>query len=79
MELVKLFPVHQYSVDIFHILVFQEYCALMESRIPFGPGLWAWWLLRIPLVLTNRIYKNESAVFLYCRFSLFPDYLCSYN
>ena len=38
MDLVKLFPVHQYSVDIFHILVLREYCALMESRIP---AVWA--------------------------------------
>ena len=59
----------------FHILVFQEYCALIESRIPLRPGLWAWGLLRLPLILKNRINKIESAVYLYCRFSLFPDYL----
>ena len=34
MELVKLLPVHQYGVDIFHILVLQEYWVLLESRIP---------------------------------------------
>ena len=56
MELVKFLPVYQYSVDIFfHILVFQEYCALMESRIPFGPGLWAWWL-----VVAHSISSHEQ-------------------
>ena len=38
-------------------------------------------LLLFPLVLMNRLNKTESAVFLYCRFSLFlkdpffPEYL----
>ena len=38
-------------------------------------------LLVFPFVLMNRLNKTESAVFLYCRFSLFwggsifPDYL----
>ena len=27
--------------------------------------------LHVTLVLINRLYKTESAVFLYCRFSLF--------
>ena len=75
MELVKLLPVHLYSVDIFPYSVSQEYCALMESRIPLRPGLWAWGLLRVPLIPKNRINKTESVVNLYCRFSLFPDYL----
>ena len=39
MELVKLLPVHLYSVDIFHILVLREYWVLMESRIQFKPVL----------------------------------------
>ena len=30
---------------------------MMESRTPHEPGLWACWLLRIPLVLTNIINK----------------------
>ena len=34
-ELVTLSPVHRYSVDIFHILVLQEYWVLTESRTPF--------------------------------------------
>ena len=38
-ELVKLLPVHRYSVDIFHILVLQEYWVLMESRILLKPVL----------------------------------------
>ena len=64
----------------FHTLVFQEYCALMESRTPLGPGLWAWLLLLIPLVLTNRINKTESAVFLYFSISrLFVVLLTNYE
>ena len=38
-ELVKLLPVHRYSVDIFHILVLHEYRVLMENRIPIKPVL----------------------------------------
>ena len=33
-KLVKLLPVHRYSVDIFHILVLQEYWALSKREIP---------------------------------------------
>ena len=33
LELVKLLPVHRYRVDIFHILVLQEYWLLTESKI----------------------------------------------
>ena len=50
----------------------------MESRIPFGPGLWAMWLAvahSISSLEQNQL--TESAVFLYCRLSLFPDYLWS--
>ena len=50
-ELVKLLPVHRHSVDIFHILVLQEYWILRESRIPLKPVLGAWELLHFPLVL----------------------------
>ena len=39
MELVKLLPVHQYNVDIFHILVLQEYWVLTEIRILLKPVL----------------------------------------
>ena len=35
--LVKLLPEHRYSVNIFHILVLQEYWFLMESRMPIKP------------------------------------------
>ena len=61
------------------VLIFFPYSclALMESRIPLGLGLWAPELLRVSLVLTNRFNTTESVVFLHCRFSLFPDYLCS--
>ena len=38
-ELVKLLPVHRYSVDVFHILVLKEYWVLTESRIPLKPVL----------------------------------------
>ena len=38
-ELVKLLPIHRYRVDIFHILVLQEYWVLTESRIPLKPVL----------------------------------------
>ena len=41
-ELIKLLPVYRYMLTFFfHIQVFKEYCALMESRITLGPGLWA--------------------------------------
>ena len=39
MELVKLLPVHPYSVDIFHVLVLQEYLVLTENRIPLKTAL----------------------------------------
>ena len=35
----KLLQVHHYSVDIFHILVLQEYRVLMESGISLKPVL----------------------------------------
>ena len=41
MELVKLLPVHRYSVDffLFHILVLQEYWVLAVNRIMLKPVL----------------------------------------
>ena len=33
----KFLPLHRYSVDMFHILVFQGYWVLMESRISLKP------------------------------------------
>ena len=38
-ELVKLLPVHGYSVDHLHILVLHEYWVLTESRILLKPVL----------------------------------------
>ena len=42
-------------------MVLQEYCVLKESRISLKPVLGG----------INRLNKTESAVFIYCRFSLF--------
>ena len=39
LELVKLLPVHPYSVDIFYVLVLQEYLVLTENRIPLKTAL----------------------------------------
>ena len=39
MELVKLLPLHWFSVDNFHILVLWEYWVLKESRIRLKPVL----------------------------------------
>ena len=58
----------------FHILVFQNYCALMESRIPLRLGLWAWGL-RLPLILKNRI-KKMSLLFTYIVDSLYFQIIC---
>ena len=63
----------------FSYSVLQEYCVLTESRIPLKPG--GGELLHFPLVLMNGLNLTESAVFLYCRFSVFlkdpfcPDYV----
>ena len=73
----KLFPVHRYSVDIFHILVFQEYWDLTESRMLGGMRL-----LHFLLVLMNGLNKAGSSVILYCRFSLSlkdPFFQISFN
>ena len=59
----------------FHTLVFQEYCALIESRIRLGPGPWVWWFLRIPLVLTNRT-NQLSLLFSYIIGSLYFQIIC---
>ena len=61
----------RYSIDIFHILVLWKYWNLKESRIWLKPVLGACELLHFPLVIMNRLNKTESAVFEYCRFSLF--------
>ena len=36
----SVFKKNNYIVDIFHVLVLQEYWVLMESRIPLKPVLW---------------------------------------
>ena len=64
MQLVKLLPIHRYCIDIFHILVLQEYWVLAESRIPLKPVLGG-----VGIVALSN--KTDSGVFLYCRFSLF--------
>ena len=61
-SLQKILPVHRYSVDIFI-----EYWVLTGSRIPLKPVLDG---VRI-YALSIRLNKTESAVFFYCRFSLF--------
>ena len=40
------------------------FCYERDFRIPLKP-------VHIPIVLINRLNKTESAVFLYCMFSLF--------
>ena len=63
--------------------VLQGYWVLAESRIPLKPVLGGMRTVALLLVLMNRLNKTKSAVFLYCRFSLFlkdpffPDYLDS--
>ena len=54
----------------FHILVIQEYFILTESRIPLNSVLGGMRIVALSLVLMNRLNTTESAVFLYCRFSL---------
>ena len=56
-ELVKLLPVNWYNVDIYHILVLQEYWVLTDSRIPLNPVLGAWELLHFPLFLISDSIK----------------------
>ena len=79
MEFVKILIVHRYSVDIFHILVHQEYWVLTESRIPLKlvPGDVR--IIALSISSYEQTKKTKSAVFLYCRFFLFlnnPFFLC---
>ena len=55
----------------FHILVLQKNWVLTESRIPLKPVLGGVRIVALLLVLMNRLNETESAVLLYCRFSLF--------
>ena len=71
MELVKLLPVHRYSV------VFYSYSGpsgILGSRGKQNTAQASARGVRIvalPLVLMNRHNKTEFAVFLYCSFSVF--------
>ena len=58
-ELVKFIPVNQYSVDIFSIFwSFRNIVLLWKVEFRLGQCCGrGGWLLRIPLVLTNRINK----------------------
>ena len=50
----------------FHILFFRN-IGFGQLKPVVGAREW----LNFPIVLMNRLYKYESAVFLYCRFSIF--------
>ena len=72
MELVEILPVHRYSVDIFYIFwSFRNIGSGRKQNTANRPVLGACELLHFPLILMNILNKTESAVFLYCRFSLF--------
>ena len=68
-------------VDIFHVLVLKEYWFLTEYCLSqcWGGGVIIVALSK--LVFMNSLNKTKSAVFLYCRFTLFlkdpsfPEYL----
>ena len=65
---------HSYKTVLlifFHILVLQEYWVLTESRMLLKQVLGGVRIVALSIVLINRLNKTESAVFLYCRFSLF--------
>ena len=72
-ELVKLLPDHRYSVNIFFIIwSFRSVGFWQKAEYCFSQCQGhATVLLHFPLFLINRLYKTESAVSLYCRFSLF--------
>ena len=53
---------------IFHNLVFQQYWVLTESRIPLKSVLGE---VRIIALSISSHEQTQSAVFLFCRFSLF--------
>ena len=74
MKLEKFLPVHRYSVGKFsYSCLPRVYWFLTISIKPLKPVLGAWKLLHFLLVLMNRLSKTESAVFVYCRFSLFLE------
>ena len=55
----------------FHILVLQEYWVLTESRIPLKTVIGDVRIVALSISCSNEQTKKcESAVFLYCRFSL---------
>ena len=55
----------------FHILGLQECWVLMESRIPLKLVLGYVKIVALSISSHEQTQKNKSAVFLYCRFSLF--------
>ena len=65
MELVKLFPLHRYSVNIFSYSGPSGILVLTESRIPLKLVLEGIRIdaLSIRLVLMNGLNLTESAVF----------------
>ena len=73
MELVIILPVHQYSIDIFIYSGPSGYWVLTESKILLKLVLEGVRIVVLPLVLTNRLNKNQvsRAAFTYCRLSVF--------
>ena len=55
----------------FHTLVLQEYRVLTESRISLKLVLGGVRIVALSISSQDRLNKTESAIFLYCRFSLF--------
>ena len=55
----------------FHVLVLQEYWVLTESRIPLKLVLECVRIVALSSSSHVRLYKTESAVFFYCRLSVF--------
>ena len=70
MDLVKLLPVHRYSIDIFS---YSGPSGILGSdgRLNAAWCWWAWEFMHFVLVLMNRLNKIECGVILYCRFTVF--------
>ena len=66
MKLVKFLPGIDTVLIMCLMSVLQKFWVLLESRIVFKPVFVA-----LSLIFMNRPNKTESAVFLYCNFSLF--------
>ena len=63
-ELVKLLPVHRYSVDIFHVLILQEYWVLMESKITLKPLLGSVRIVALSIYSYEQTHLNRVYCFL---------------